>query len=112
APLSMDAPGRAADRASQRAGQAHQRPSLRVRRFSPADVAGDLGELPTFVARPARGAVRGRPGCRPGQDADAAPMGPSVSTAPADRPGSNRSVLQRLIGVCAMVRYRFFLYAG
>jgi 1,4-dihydroxy-2-naphthoate octaprenyltransferase len=39
-------------------------------------------------------------------------MGLSLSTASADRPALTRSVLHRLIRVCGMVRYRFFLYAG
>jgi 1,4-dihydroxy-2-naphthoate polyprenyltransferase len=39
-------------------------------------------------------------------------MGLSLSTAATDRPFSTRSALHRLLRVCAMVRYRFFLYAG
>ena len=39
-------------------------------------------------------------------------MGLSLSTASADRPASTRSALHRLLAVCSMVRYRFFLYAG
>jgi 1,4-dihydroxy-2-naphthoate octaprenyltransferase len=39
-------------------------------------------------------------------------MGPSLSPAPLDRPAPGRSAWQRLVRVCAMVRYRFFLYAG
>lgn len=38
-------------------------------------------------------------------------MGPSVTVTPAGRP-ADRSLLQRLLSVCSMVRYRFFLYAG
>ena len=39
-------------------------------------------------------------------------MGPSVGTASADRAPGERSAWQRLLAVCSMVRYRFFLYAG
>jgi len=39
-------------------------------------------------------------------------MGLSLSTASADRPLAARSALHRLLAVCSMVRYRFFLYAG
>lgn len=39
-------------------------------------------------------------------------MGLSLSTASADRPAAARSALHRLLAVCSMVRYRFFLYAG
>ena len=39
-------------------------------------------------------------------------MGPSVGTASADRALDQRSAWQRLLAVCSMVRYRFFLYAG
>ena len=39
-------------------------------------------------------------------------MGPSVGTASADRALGERSAWQRLLAVCSMVRYRFFLYAG
>jgi 1,4-dihydroxy-2-naphthoate octaprenyltransferase len=38
-------------------------------------------------------------------------MGLSLSTASATRPAP-RSALRRLLAVCSMVRYRFFLYAG
>jgi len=39
-------------------------------------------------------------------------MGASLTPAPLDRPAPGRSAWQRLVRVCAMVRYRFFLYAG
>ncbi len=39
-------------------------------------------------------------------------MGLSLSPAPSERPGPGRSPWQRLLRVCALVRYRFFLYAG
>ena len=39
-------------------------------------------------------------------------MGASLSTVIADRPVAARSVGHRLLAVCSMVRYRFFLYAG
>jgi len=39
-------------------------------------------------------------------------MGLSLSPAPAERPGAGRSAWQRVLRVCALVRYRFFLYAG
>jgi 1,4-dihydroxy-2-naphthoate octaprenyltransferase len=39
-------------------------------------------------------------------------MGPSLSPVSADRPAAGGSPWQRLLRVCAMVRYRFFLYAG
>ena len=39
-------------------------------------------------------------------------MGPSVGTASAERPLGQRSAWHRLLAVCSMVRYRFFLYAG
>ena len=39
-------------------------------------------------------------------------MGPSLSTLSAGRPLSPRSLPHRLLAVCSMVRYRFFLYAG
>src|SRR6187549_4219062 len=39
-------------------------------------------------------------------------MGPSLTTISADRPSSPRSLPYRLLAVCSMVRYRFFLYAG
>ena len=39
-------------------------------------------------------------------------MGLSLSPAPTDRSVPGRSLWQRLVRVCALVRYRFFLYAG
>jgi len=39
-------------------------------------------------------------------------MGPSLSPAQLDRSAPGGSAWQRLVRVCAMVRYRFFLYAG
>jgi 1,4-dihydroxy-2-naphthoate polyprenyltransferase len=39
-------------------------------------------------------------------------MGQSLSAALADRPRAARSAMHRLLVVCSMVRYRFFLYAG
>ena len=39
-------------------------------------------------------------------------MGLSLSPAPTELPGPGRSAWQRLLRVCALVRYRFFLYAG
>ena len=39
-------------------------------------------------------------------------MGLSLSSAAERRPGAERSLLQRLLSVCSLVRYRFFLYAG
>ena len=39
-------------------------------------------------------------------------MGPSVGTASSGPPLAPRSAWQRLLSVCSMVRYRFFLYAG
>ncbi len=39
-------------------------------------------------------------------------MGPSVGTASSERALGPRSAWQRLLAVCSMVRYRFFLYAG
>ena len=39
-------------------------------------------------------------------------MGLSLSPTPADGPAPGRSAWQRLVRVCALVRYRFFLYAG
>ena len=39
-------------------------------------------------------------------------MGPSLSPAPLGRRGPAASVWHRVVRVCAMVRYRFFLYAG
>ena len=39
-------------------------------------------------------------------------MGPSVGTASAERPPGPRSAWHRLLAVCSIVRYRFFLYAG
>ena len=39
-------------------------------------------------------------------------MGLSVTTASADRGSNPRPLLHRLLTVCSMVRYRFFLYAG
>jgi 1,4-dihydroxy-2-naphthoate octaprenyltransferase len=39
-------------------------------------------------------------------------MGLSLTTASANRSADARSVLHRLLSVCSMVRYRFFLYAG
>jgi len=39
-------------------------------------------------------------------------MGLSLTTASADRLAGTRSMLHRLLTVCSMVRYRFFLYAG
>jgi 1,4-dihydroxy-2-naphthoate octaprenyltransferase len=39
-------------------------------------------------------------------------MGLSLTTASAERAAAGRSALQRLLAVCSMVRYRFFLYAG
>ena len=39
-------------------------------------------------------------------------MGLSLTTASAERGAADRSALHRLVAVCSMVRYRFFLYAG
>ncbi|HWK85795.1 MAG TPA: prenyltransferase [Caldimonas sp.] len=39
-------------------------------------------------------------------------MGLSLSPAAAERPSLSRSAWQRVLRVCTMVRYRFFLYAG
>ena len=39
-------------------------------------------------------------------------MGPSLSPASVEPAGFGRSAWQRLVRVCMMVRYRFFLYAG
>ena len=39
-------------------------------------------------------------------------MDPSLSSGSLERTGASRSVLRRLVRVCSMVRYRFFLYAG
>ena len=39
-------------------------------------------------------------------------MGLSLSPAPTGQAAPGRSVWQRLVRVCALVRYRFFLYAG
>jgi 1,4-dihydroxy-2-naphthoate octaprenyltransferase len=39
-------------------------------------------------------------------------MGLSLSPAAAERPSVGRSAWQRVLRVCTMVRYRFFLYAG
>jgi 1,4-dihydroxy-2-naphthoate polyprenyltransferase len=39
-------------------------------------------------------------------------MGQSLSAVFADRPRAARSAAHRLLAVCIMVRYRFFLYAG
>ncbi len=39
-------------------------------------------------------------------------MGPSLTSLSAERPLAARSALRRLLAVCSMVRYRFFLYAG
>lgn len=39
-------------------------------------------------------------------------MGPSLSTLSASGPSTPRSLPRRLLAVCSMVRYRFFLYAG
>ncbi len=39
-------------------------------------------------------------------------MGPSLSARTVDSPPASRSPLRRLLAVCSMVRYRFFLYAG
>jgi 1,4-dihydroxy-2-naphthoate octaprenyltransferase len=39
-------------------------------------------------------------------------MGPSLSALAQGRPSAPRSLPHRLLAVCSMVRYRFFLYAG
>jgi 1,4-dihydroxy-2-naphthoate polyprenyltransferase len=39
-------------------------------------------------------------------------MGPSLSTLPAGGTSASPSLPRRLLAVCSMVRYRFFLYAG
>ena len=39
-------------------------------------------------------------------------MGPSLSALSQGRPSAARSLPHRLLAVCSMVRYRFFLYAG
>jgi 1,4-dihydroxy-2-naphthoate octaprenyltransferase len=39
-------------------------------------------------------------------------MGPSISSRSTDRHLTARSALHRLLAVCSVVRYRFFLYAG
>src|SRR6185503_11387279 len=64
------------------------------------------------VARSARRRLhrRSRRGSLP--NPYAAPVGPSVGAAPAERTPGERSAWQRLLAVCSMVRYRFFLYAG
>ena len=101
-------PRGAADRASERAGEADQRAAVRVRRFSAPKLDGDLGQLQTRVAGSARREVHPGPGRRPRPDADAAPMGSCLSTSPLALP----SAVHRLTRVLTLVRYRFFLFAG
>ncbi len=103
----LRAPGGAGDRAAQRPREAHQRAAVRVRRPAPPVAHRDLGELPARVARSARRGLRRRARGRPAQDRRPARMDTHLS-ASAYAP----SPLRALLHVAAMVRYRFFLYAG
>src|SRR5262252_4965024 len=110
--LPPQASGGAADRASERARQAHQRAAVHLRRLAAGAATRRLGAVPARVARPARGAVRRRARSRSRPHASLAPMGPSLSARSKDGVPAPRSLPRRLLAVCSMVRYRFFLYAG
>src|SRR6185295_14676630 len=90
--------------------EAHQRAPLHLRR--PADrIAGDgVVELPPRVARSARRALHQGPRGRSRQHARAARVGARLSLALS--PEESPTPLRRLMRVFALVRYRFFLYAG
>src|SRR5262252_4938659 len=110
--LPPQASGGAADRASERARQAHQRAAVHLRRLAAGVATRRLGAVPARVARPARGAVRRRARSRSRPHANLAPMGPSLNARFKNGVPAPRSLPRRLLAVCSMVRYRFFLYAG
>src|SRR5215468_9499674 len=110
--LPPQASGGAADHASERARQAHQRAAVHLRRLAAGAATRRLGAVPARMARPARGAVRRRARSRSRPHASLAPMGPSLSARSKDGVPASRSLPRRLLAVCSMVRYRFFLYAG
>src|SRR5215468_703957 len=110
--LPPQASGGAADRASERARQAHQRAAVHLRRLAAGAATRRLGAVPARVARPARGAVRRRARSRSQPYANLAPMGPSLSARSQYGVPAPRSLPRRLLAVCSLVRYRFFLYAG
>ncbi len=71
-------PGCAADRASERAREDHQRLAVRMRRFSPPELDRDLGQLQACMAGSACCEVHSGSCRRPRPDADAASMGSSL----------------------------------
>src|SRR5262249_58065842 len=110
--LPSQASAGAADRAAEGASQAHKRAAVHMRRLAAGAATRRLGAVPARVARPARGEVRRRTRSRSQPYANLAPMGPSLSAQSKDGVPAPRSLPRRLLAVCSMVRYRFFLYAG
>src|SRR5437773_23900 len=71
-----------------------------------------MGQLSARLGRPARGEIhRGSRG-RSRQDENSAPLDPSLTAAPHAPAVGTQAPLRRLLRVIALVRYRFFLYAG
>src|SRR5262249_37349232 len=110
--LPPQASGGAADRASERARQAHQRAAVHLRRLAAGAAPRRLGAVPARVGRPARGEGRRRNRSRSPPYANLSPMGPTLSRRAQDGGPGPRPPPPPLLAVCSMVRYRFFLYAG
>jgi hypothetical protein len=102
---------RPADRAAQRPGQAHQRPALHLRRLPARQPRRDLGRFRSAWHDPRVAGFVDDLAADPGRTRTC--TNGSISEPRADRAvGAGRSAWQRLLRVCALVRYRFFLYAG
>ena len=72
----------------------------------------DLGQFPQRVARPAGRTASSTISPPTPARRERCTNGSISERAPTDRPRRGRSPWQRLLRVCALVRYRFFLYAG
>ena len=106
--------GGAADRAAQRPGQADQRAALHLRRLAPRSrsprsgpTSGAPGTIRAWRSSSTISpAIPGRhAGCTNGSTCDTLPRRPTASL-------PRHRLRQRLLRVCSLVRYRFFLYAG
>src|SRR5262249_40689189 len=86
--LPPQASGGTADRASERARQAHQRAAVHLRRLAAGAATRRLGAVPARVARPAPAAVRRRARGRSPPHPSPAPMGPSLNARAKDGGGS------------------------